>query len=92
MSFGLPPGTEPPDAPQPSASGDWFPHVVDQRRQDDGTVLVTFAMPGLTRMTVRVPLTAWLNGEHTRIALLPDSLVSALYHVPAHGEDEQDFG
>lgn len=78
MSFGLPPGTDPPDAPQPVASGEWFPHVVAQERQGDGTVLVTFAMPRLTRMIVRVPLASWLNGEHMRFMQLPSPLLDVL--------------
>jgi hypothetical protein len=78
VSFGLPPGTVPPDAPQPVASGEWFPHIIAQVRQDDGTVLVTFAMPRLARFTVRVPLSSWLDGEHMRLAYLPDPLLRVL--------------
>jgi len=92
LPFDLPPGTEPPDAPQPRASGDWFPHVISQNRQDDGTVLVTFAMPSLTRLTVRVPLTAWLNGEHFRLAMLPDRLSSVLYYKAPDSHDEHSAG
>lgn len=90
MSFGLPPGTEPPDAPQPRASGVWFPHVISQVRQDDGTVLVTFAMPSLARFTVRVPLTSWLNGEHTRFMQLPAPLLSVLA-IPPGDEIPHDY-
>lgn len=78
MSFGLPPGTDPPDAPQPRASGEWFPHVIAQVRQDDGTVLVTMAMPRLARFTFRMPLSSWLNGEHMRFMQLPHPLLSVL--------------
>lgn len=78
MSFGLPPGTEPPDAPQPRASGAWFPHVIRQVRQDDGTVLVTMAMPSLSAFTFRMPLSSWLNGEHMRFVQMPSPLLSVL--------------
>lgn len=90
MSFGLPPGTEPPPDPQPNAGGDWFPHVIAQVRQDDGTMLVTFAMPRLARMTVRMPLSSWLNGEHMRFMQLPDPLLSVLGLVSTPSETEHD--
>ena len=69
---------DPPDAPKPDASGEWFPYVLDQRPQDDGTVLVTFAAAPLTRMTVRVPFGEWMNGEHFRVVAMPDALKAAL--------------
>lgn len=90
MSFDLPPGTEPPPAPQPRAGGDWWPHVISQVRQDDNTVLVTFAMPGLHRMTVRVPLTSWINGEHMRFMQLPEPLLSVLAIKPVDSEADDD--
>ncbi len=90
MSFGLPPGTDPPPDPQPRAGGEWWPHVISQVRQDDGTVLVTFAMPHLTRMTVRVPLTSWLEGEHMRFMQLPDPLLSVLYNEPRNSQPADD--
>lgn len=43
------------------------PKVLGQRPQDDGTVLVTFALPGLRRHTVRVPQSVWLQGDHLTI-------------------------
>lgn len=92
MSFGLPPGTSPPDAPQPRASGEWFPHVISQVRQADGTVLVTFAMPRLARMTIRMPLASWLNGEHMVFMRLPEPLLSVLAIQPANGVPDDDTG
>lgn len=87
--YGLPPGTDAPPAPQPSAGGEWWPHVIRQVRQDDGTMLVTFAMPHLTTMQVRVPLTSWINGEHMRFMSLPAPLLNVLYYKPQYS-DEQD--
>lgn len=92
MSFGLPPGTDPPDAPQPVASGEWFPHVIAQVRQDDGTVLVTMAMPRLARFTFRMPLASWLNGEHMAFMQMPTPLLSVLAIQPADGEPDDDSG
>lgn len=86
MSFGLPPGTEPPDAPQPVASGDWFPHVIRQVRQPDGTVLVSMAMPSLSTFTFRMPLSSWLDGEHMRFVQMPSPLLSVLA-IPTASED-----
>jgi hypothetical protein len=92
VSFGLPPGTDPPDAPQPVASGEWFAHVIAQVRNDDGTVSVTFAMPHLTAMTVRVPLASWLNGEHSRLMVLPEPLLTALYYEPNYTDTDDSSG
>lgn len=88
--FGLPPGTDPPDAPQPRASGEWFPHVISQVRQDDGTMLVTMAMPALSRFTFRMPLTSWLQGEHMRFMQMPHPLLDVLA-IP-HDADADDDG
>ena len=52
--------------PQPRARAT-YPRVIDQRVGPDGTVRVTFSLPGLKRATVTVPLDAWLDGEHLRI-------------------------
>ena len=89
-AFDLPPGTQPPDAPQPSASGDWFPHVIDQVRNDDGTVSVTFALPGLRVHTLRVPLSSWLAGEHFRFSALPDPLPDVLRLPSADGSADDE--
>ena len=92
MSFGLPPCTDPPPAPQPRAGGEWFVHVVNQVRNDDGTVSVTFSGPALTMFTVRVPLTSWLHGEHLRLASLPGpflaTLVPDVTRKPGDGNDD----
>lgn len=66
-----------PDAPSPGRDGPTYPWVISQRPDDDGTVLVTFALPGLRRATVRVPQSVWLDGHHLAIgaALARDPIV-----------------
>lgn len=88
-AFGLPPGTEPPPAPQPASGGGWWPHVINQVRQDDGTVLVTFAGPRLTAFTVRVPLASWLEGEHLRLMQLPGPVLGSLATPQEAPDDER---
>lgn len=58
---------EVPDMPRPTKDGPTYPHVISQLPQDDGTVLVVFALPGLRRYSVRVPQSIWLAGEHLSI-------------------------
>ena len=60
----LPPWMPEPPEPHPEAGGPWFPHIIRHDVRDDGTVLVTWALPGLANATVRVPLASWLNGDH----------------------------
>jgi hypothetical protein len=55
-------------------------------------MLVTFAMPRLTRFTVRVPLTSWINGEHMRFMQMPAPLLTVLAIEPNDSEPEQDDG
>ena len=43
---------------------DTYPRVLAQRDRDDGALEVTMALPGLRRVRVWVPETAWVNGEH----------------------------
>jgi hypothetical protein len=54
-----------PPAQRPRTAG--YPRVIDQRPGDNGTVLVTFSLPGLRRAQLRVPLDAWLDHEHLRV-------------------------
>lgn len=92
MIPGLPPNVDPPDAPQPDASGEWFPHVLDQRVDADGTVLVTFAAAPLTRMTIRVPFGEWVNGEHFAVVQMPDELRTVLFPpsaAPVHDDRQR---
>lgn len=42
-------------------------------------------MPRLARMTVRMPLTAWLNGEHMMFIGLPAPLLTVLSIEPVNG-------
>lgn len=61
--------TYPRPSPEPiqrQGSGS-YPRIIRQTPQRDGTVLVTFSLPGLKRATVRVPVGAWSNGEHLRL-------------------------
>lgn len=54
----------PPPDTHPVSGGEWHPHIIKHDIRDDGTVLVTWALPGLTRAVVRVPLASWLDGHH----------------------------
>lgn len=73
----------PPPVPVP-ARGAEPPYVVDQRPGPGNTVRVTWALPGLLRVTVTVPQQVWLVGGHAGIGraaaglmagLLPDQVV-----------------
>lgn len=71
-----------PPAPRPVNGVESYPHVIDQRPQDDGTVLVTFALPGLRRYTARVPLASWLEGHHLAIGVHMHKTLDALLPPP----------
>lgn len=62
---------------QPQGRGT-YPRVIDQRPEASGFMLVTFSLPGLRRMTVRVPAQVWLDGEHLRIGAAPHEWLDAL--------------
>lgn len=83
----------PPPEPHPVAGGDWWPHVIAHVPQDDGTVLVTWSLPGLQRATVRVPLATWLDGHHQPTGRFLASLINPLLvdarQSPPHPKDEQ---
>lgn len=74
--------TPPPDT-HPVSGGEWFPHIIHNDVQDDGTVLVTWALPGLSRAVVRVPLASWLEGHHQAQGRFLSSLIHPLL-VNAH--------
>lgn len=59
------------------------PFIIDQRPGGNGTVLVTWSLPGLRRVTVSVPETVYLNGEHGVIGGLAHDLLSAMLPPPA---------
>lgn len=89
----VPPWMTPPPDTHPVAGGDWHPHIIAHDVRDDGTVLVTWALPGLARATVRVPLASWLEGHHQPTGaalaaqvrpLLPRPYVPA----PSHEQDQ----
>lgn len=44
-----------------------YPQVLSQERSQNGTMLVTFALPNLRKAIIRVPFHSWLNGEHLAI-------------------------
>lgn len=67
---------EPP--PAPKAGGEWFPHIIRHQVVGDGTVLVTWALPGLTTATVRVPVSAWIDGEHARTGAFLGAFIAPL--------------
>lgn len=84
----------PPPPAHPVAGGEWFPHIIAHDVQDDGTVLVTWALPGLQRATVRVPLSSWLDGHHQPTGRFLASFIHPLlvnpHESPADPQDEQD--
>lgn len=41
-------------------------------------MLVTFALPGLRRLSVSVPLASWLRGEHLRVGAHAHKSLDAL--------------
>jgi len=43
---------------------DSYPRVIDQRPHGDNHMLVTFALPGLTRTKMIVPLAEWIASGH----------------------------
>lgn len=50
----------PDQTPQP-------PFIVGHEIDGDRGVLVTWSLPGLRRATVRVPVDAWLSGDHAAL-------------------------
>lgn len=76
----LPDFMRPPPDTHPVAGGEWFPHIIAHVVQDDGTVLVTWALAGLRTATVRVPLSSWLNGDHHATG----AFLSAFLNPQAH--------
>lgn len=89
----VPPWMMPPPEPHPESGGDWFPHIIHHEIVGDGTVLVTWALPGLRNATVRVPLAAWLQGDHHPTGAFLGTFVKPLIpdprQTPAHPPDEQ---
>ncbi len=56
-----------PPAPGPGEllTNGW--QVLDTRPGADGMMLVTFGFPDLSRVTISVPTTVWLQGQHLAI-------------------------
>lgn len=82
MSSPLPEWMTPPPDPPAGRGEAWRPHVIGNRVQDGGTVLVTWALPGLTTATVRVPLSTWLEGGHRDTGPFLGALVASLIPSP----------
>lgn len=76
----------PPPVPVPPRGAE-PPYVVDQRPGPGNTVRVTWALPGLLRVTVTVPQRVWLDGEHTGIGRAAAELMATL--TPAQMADDQ---
>ena len=63
------------DKPDGAPSG---ARVIEQRAMPDSTVLVTFSLPGLRRMTIRVPWAEWTEGEHLAVGAQPHGWLDAV--------------
>ena len=74
----VPKWMEPDPPPHPVVGGPWYPHIINHTIVGDGTVLVTWALPGLANAVIRVPLASWLNGEHQRTGEFLGTLVGPL--------------
>lgn len=68
--------------PHPVAGGRWFPHIIRHEVVGDGTVLVTWALPGLQTAVVRVPVSAWLDGDHQAAGAFLSSFIAPLMRDP----------
>lgn len=58
----IPPWMPQPQAPPPDTPYRGGAKIVDQRLDSDGTVLVTWALPGFSRAIVRMPYSEWVDG------------------------------
>lgn len=91
----LPRYMPPPPEPQPRRGGQWFPHIIRHDVQDDGTVLVTWALPGLASAVVRVPFGEWMEGQHSPTgAFLASFVLPLLANTPQtpYRPSDQDDG
>jgi hypothetical protein len=59
-----------PPAPAPIEPPLTYPWVIGQQHLSDGLVRVTFALPGLKRAVVTVPLAEWSEGRHLEVGRL----------------------
>lgn len=57
---------------------DTYPRVICQDKHGDSVQLVTFAIPGLRRVRMWVPLAQWLNLDH--LAVHP-TIMAQLEHL-----------
>lgn len=94
MPSPVPPWMQPPPDPSPVSGGDWFPHIIRHEPQADGTVLVTWALPGLASAVVRVPMASWLQGDHQPIGRVLSEQVTPYLPVPYRParREEDDHG
>lgn len=58
----IPPWMPQPKTPPSDAPYEGGAKITDQRLDTDGTVLVTWALPGFHTATVRVPYSEWVDG------------------------------
>lgn len=90
----VPPWMHPPPDTHPVSGGEWFPHIIRHVPQDDGTVLVTWSLPGLASATIRVPMASWLQGHHQVIGRALATQVTPLLprpYVPEQAPPRQDW-
>lgn len=69
----IPPWMPQPEAPPAASPYDHGAKIIDQRFDADGTVRVTWALPGFNTATVRMPYSSWVEGwAHTIAPTLVD--------------------
>lgn len=72
-----------PDTPQLTRTEqgvDVYPRVLRMEAHGDNHMLITFALPGLRRMQVLMPLDKWVAGEHSGIHAAAMQHLSGLPH------------
>ena len=73
-----------PEVPEPAQGRDTYPRVIRQEPHGDRYMLVTFALPGLRRQRMLVPLEHWVAGDHLDCHDATVKLLSRL--CPPHGK------
>lgn len=68
-----------PDVPPAPERGEPFrPFILSQEPGPSGTVLVTWSLPGLRRLTLRVPESSWIDGDHFAAGALATFALDAM--------------
>lgn len=78
----VPPWMQPPEPPPVQQGVDTYPRVIDQVATGPHHQLVTFALPGLRRATVRVPEHIWVQTDHLPIHHALVSRLATLFGGP----------